>query len=118
MNYVMLIGRTGREPEIKNTPSGSKVVTLSLGVDRKGKDGKKETDWIDCTVWGKTADVVEQYVKKGEKVCVCGSLQTRTWQGQDGQNRKAYFVLVDRVELLGAPKPQNNEQSGDVPFEV
>ena len=118
MNYVMLIGRPGREPETKTTPSGSKVVTLSLGVDRKGKDGKKETGWIDCTVWGKTADVVEQYVKKGEKVCVCGSLQTRTWQAQDGQNRKAYFVLVDRVELLGGSRPQNNEQSGDVPFEV
>ena len=115
MNYVMLIGRTGREPETKNTPSGSKVVTLSLVVERKTKDGK-ETDWIDCTCWGKTADVVEQYVKKGDKVCVCGSLQTRTWQAQDGQNRKVYFVLVDRVELLGA-RPQNNESVG-MPFEV
>ena len=118
MNYVMLIGRAGREPEVKNTPSGSKVVTLSLGVDRKGKDGKKDVDWIDCTSLGKTADVVEAYVKKGEKVCVCGSLQTRTWQGQDGQNRKAYFVLVDKIELLGGSKPQDNGQSGDVPFEV
>ena len=118
MNYVMLIGRTGREPEVKTTPSGSKAVMISLGIDRKTKDGNKETDWIDCTSWGKTADVIEQYVKKGDKVCVSGSLQTRTWQAQDGQKRKAYFVLVDRVELLGGSRPQNNEQSGDVPFEV
>lgn len=106
MNYVILIGRPGKEPEIKTTPSGSKVVNISLGVDRRGKDNKKETDWIDCNAWGKTADFAEGYIKKGERVCIMGQLQTRTWQDQNGQNRKSYFVLIDKIELLGDRKAE------------
>lgn len=106
MNNVILIGRPGKEPEVKTTPTGSKVVNFSLGVDRRGKDNKKETDWIDCNAWGKTADFVEGYVKKGDRICVMGQLQTRTWQDQNGQNRKAYFVLIDKVELLGSSKTE------------
>lgn len=118
MNQIILVGRPGKDPETKQTPSGAKVVTISLGIDRRTKDGKSATDWIDCTVWGKTADVAEQYVKKGDRIGVVGSLQTRTWQAQDGTNRKAYFVLVDRLELMGDKKPSTAEQGGDVPFEV
>ena len=119
MNQIILVGRPGREPETKNTPSGAKVVTISLGVDRRGKNNTKETDWIDCTAWGQTADFVEKYVRKGERIGIIGSLQTRTWQSQDGQNRKAYFVLVDKVELLGSKSDSKpDEESGEVPFEV
>jgi len=130
MNNVILIGRPGREPETRTTPSGSKVVTVSLGVDRRGKDNKKETDWIDCTAWGKTADFVEGYVKKGERICIQGQLQTRNWQGNDGQNHKVYFVLIDKCELLGerkaesAPTPTTSkpeatfEQPSELPFQI
>lgn len=141
MNNVILIGRPGKEPETRTTPSGAKVVTISLGVDRRTKDNKKETDWIDCTAWGKTADFVEGYVKKGERICIQGQLQTRTWQDQNGQNRKIFFVLVDKCELLGdrrsetAPTPpptaptvpptvapstpeQFEQTDGELPFQI
>lgn len=122
MNNINLIGRLGRDPETKTTPSGSKVVTMSIGVDRRAKD-KKETDWIDCTVWGKTADFVEQYCHKGDRVAIQGSLQTRTWTSQDGSNRKAYFVLVDKVESLDFKKTEQAEATpdakpNDMPFEI
>lgn len=98
MNQIILVGRPGREPETKQTPSGAKVVTISLGVDRRGKNNTKETDWIDCTAWGQTADFVEKYVRKGEK---------------------AYFVMVDKVELLSSKSDSKPDaESGDVPFEV
>lgn len=133
MNIITLVGRPGKEPEAKTTPNGNKVVTISLGVDRRGKDNKKETDWIDCQAWGKTADFVEGYVKKGERVGIVGSLQTRTWEAQDGSNRKAYFVVIDKVELMGdrrdsaaptvqAKTPsapvQTEEVGGELPFEI
>lgn len=121
MNIVAIIGRCGRDPEIKTTPSGSKVVTLSLGVDRKS-NGKNETDWIDCTAWGKTAEFVEQYIHKGDRIGVKGSLQTRTWQTQDGQNRKTYFVLVDNFDLLSDKKTETPSEiptkPNDMPFEI
>lgn len=137
MNIITLVGRPGKEPEAKLTPNGNKVVSISLGVDRRGKDNKKETDWIDCQAWGKTADFVEGYVKKGERVGIVGSLQTRTWEAQDGSNRKAYFVVIDKVELMGdrrdsaaptvqatAPTVQAEKPSApvqehfDLPFEI
>lgn len=134
MNIITLVGRPGKEPEAKLTPNGNKVVTISLGVDRRGKDNKKETDWIDCQAWGKTADFVEGYVKKGERVGIVGSLQTRTWEAQDGSNRKAYFVVIDKVELMGDKKTesaapvvqaktpsapvQTEEVGGELPFEI
>lgn len=121
MNIVAIIGNCGRDPEVKTTPSGSKVVTLSLGVTRRNKD-KNETDWIDCTAWGKTADFIEQYIHKGDRIGVKGSLQTRSWQTQDGQNRKTYFVLIDNIDLLSERRSEVSSQvptkPDDMPFEI
>lgn len=134
MNIITLVGRPGNQPEAKFTANGSKVVNLSLGVDRRGKDNTKETDWIDCTAWGKTADFVEGYVRKGERVGIVGSLQTRTWEADDGSKRKNYFVVIDKVELMENKKPdsaapvvqaktpsapvQTEEVGGELPFEI
>ena len=122
MNQIILVGRLGKDPESKKTASGTEVVTFSLGVDRRGKDNKKEVDWIDCTAWGKTGEVVMGYVHKGDRLGVIGTLQTRTWQTEDGQNRKAYFVMVDKVEFLSEPKTQAEQAptkpENEVPFEV
>lgn len=122
MNQIILVGRLGKDPESKKTASGTEVVTFSLGVDRRGKDGKKEVDWIDCTAWSKTGEVIMGYVHKGDRLGVIGTLQTRTWQTEDGQNRKAYFVMVDKVEFLSEPKTQAEQAQTkpeyEVPFEV
>ena len=122
MNQIILVGRLGEDPESKKTASGTEVVTFSLGVDRRGKDNKKEVDWIDCTAWSKTGEVVMGYVHKGDRLGVIGTLQTRTWKTEDGQNRKAYFVMVDKVEFLSEPKTQAEQAQTkpeyEVPFEV
>ena len=130
MNSITLVGRLGTAPEGKTTTTGQKVVTFSLGVDRRGKNNQKETDWIDCTAWGKTGDFVEAYAKKGDRFGVVGSLQTRSWTASDGSKRKAYFVLIDKAELLEPkrteePKPEpmtvpteEPKTEDDMPFEI
>ena len=104
MNSVNLVGRLGQDPKVGNVTSGSKVATLSLGVERKTKEGKT-TDWIDCVAWGKTADVIEQYTHKGERIGITGTLQTRTYETANGDKRKAYEVLIEKLEFLGERKP-------------
>ena len=91
-------------------PSGSKVATLSLGVERKTKEGKT-TDWIDCVAWGKTADVIEQYTHKGERIGITGTLQTRTYETANGEKRKVYEVLIEKLEFLGERKPDAAQPS-------
>ena len=103
MNSVNLVGRLGQDPKVGNVPSGSKVATLSLGVERKTKEGKT-TDWIDCVAWGKTADVIEQYTHKGDRIGITGTLQTRTYETANGEKRKVVEVLIERLEFLSDRK--------------
>ena len=117
MNSIVLVGRLGKDPETKQTPNGNTVTTMCIAVDKVGKDKQKETDWIDCTAFGKTGEIISGYCKKGSQVGVVGSLQTRTWKDNDGKNHKFTFVMVDKVELMGKA-PEATEQSGDVPFEM
>lgn len=135
MNSIIIVGRTTKEMELKTLSSGSKTVGFCVAVDRITKNGKV-TDFIDCVAWGKTAELLAQYVKKGERIGVQGSLQTRSYQDRDGNNRKAYEILVDRVEFLSegqaraeqapapveAPAPvampEPQEEGGQLPFEI
>ena len=104
MNSINLTGRLGQDPKVGNVTSGSKVATLSLGVERKTKEGKT-TDWIDCVAWGKTADVIEEHTHKGDRIGITGTLQTRTYETANGEKRKAYEVLIEKLEFLGERKP-------------
>ena len=117
MNIVVLSGRVGKTPEVRTTPAGQKAVTFSLANDRKDKSGNKITDWFSCTTWGSTADFVEKYVKQGSAIEVSGSLQTRSWETEDGQKKTIYFVLVDKVNFsIGNAKKE--EQTEEMPFEA
>jgi len=117
MNIVVLSGRVGKTPEVRNTPTGQKAVMFSIAIDRKDKSGNKITDWFSCTTWGSTADFVEKYVKSGSAVEVSGSLQTRSWETDDGQKKTIYFVLVDKVNFsVGNTKKE--EQTEEMPFET
>ena len=109
MNSINLTGRLGQDPKVGNVPSGSKVATLSLGVERKTKEGKT-TDWIDCVAWGKTADVIEQYTHKGDRIGITGTLQTRTYETANGDKRKVYEVLIEKLEFLGTQSPAQAAQ--------
>ena len=108
LNKVMLIGRLTRDPEMRYTPSGSPVTSFSLATNRygQGPDGERKeyTDYHNVVVWniGKRnlAEITGQYLHKGSLVYVEGRLQTRSWEGQDGQKRKTTEVNATEVQCL------------------
>jgi single-strand DNA-binding protein len=122
MNKVMLIGWLTRDPELRFTAgSGTAVCTFTLAVDRnfKDKDGNKEADFISCVVWNKRAEMVANYVTKGRLVAVSGRIQTRTYEGNDGQKKYVTEVVADEVQFLerkdsgAASRPESTP--GEIP---
>ncbi|GHD49043.1 single-strand binding protein [Marinobacter persicus] len=100
VNKVILIGNLGQDPETRYTPNGNAVVNLNLATDESYKDRQTgqmvpKTEWHRIVMFGKIAEVAGQYLRKGSKVYIEGKLQTRKWQGQDGQDRYTTEVVVD-----------------------
>lgn len=119
MNNVSLIGRLGRDPELKYTSGGKAITKFTLAVDAgKDHDGQPKTDWIDCTAFDKTAEIVATYARKGDRIGVSGSLHTRSYETQDGQRRKAYEVAAQRVDLLAPKREEGPAGEGDDEEEV
>lgn len=110
MNAVVLVGRTTKDIELRRTGSGTAVASFTIAVNRdfKTNDGQ-EADFIQCVAWKKTAELLEQYVHKGDRIAVSGSIRTRNYTGNDG--RKVYIteVLANQVEFLETKK--SSEQS-------
>jgi single-strand DNA-binding protein len=108
LNKVMLIGRLTRDPEMRYTPSGQPVTSFSIATNRYGSgpdgDRREFTDYHNCVAWniGKRnlAEIMGQNLRKGSLVYVEGRLQTRSWEGQDGQKRKTTEVIVNDFEFL------------------
>ncbi len=99
INKVILIGNLGKDPEVKYMPSGDAVANITLATsetwnDKSSGEKKEKTEWHRVVFFGKLAEVVGQYLKKGSKIYVEGKLQTRKWQGQDGQDRYTTEVVV------------------------
>ncbi len=99
LNHVSIMGRLTRNPELRRTGSGTPVANFVIAVDRdfSGKDGEKETDFINCVAWRQTAEFVNRYFTKGRMAVVSGRLQVRKWQTQDGENRYATEVIAESV---------------------
>lgn len=130
LNKVFLIGNLTRPPELRYTPSGTAVSDLRLAVNRsyatQGGDRREETCFLTVVVWGKQAEASAQYLDKGSPVLVEGRLQTREWEGKDGQRRNVVEIVAERLQFLGRPKggppaaePEPVEESAhadDVPF--
>ena len=111
MNSVTLIGNLGQDPEMKYFDSGAKVTKFSLALNSYNKKEEKEvTDWVNCEAWKKTAELIGEYCKKGDKVAVEGSLKTQNWEDDNGNKRSKTFVLVSRIEFLTSKK-----QAGQAP---
>lgn len=113
MNKVFLIGNLTRDPELRSTQSGVSVCTFAIAVNRRFKNqqtGQQETDFINITCWRQLADLCSRYLQKGRKVAVCGSIQTRTYEAQDGSKRSAFEVVADEVEFLS---PAQSQSGGD-----
>lgn len=102
MNKVYLIGNLTREPEMRATQMGVSVCSFSIAVNRRFKreDGKQETDYFNIVAWRQLADLCGKYLAKGRKVAVIGSIQTRTYEAQDGTKRSAFDIVADEVEFL------------------
>ncbi len=125
VNKVILVGRLGIEPDIRSTASGMTIVTISLATgfstkDRETGQWKEETEWHRVVFFDKLADVAKQYLKKGSQVYVEGSIRTRKWQDQSGQDRYTTEIIVREMEMLGnrddnASSQGNNNQAYSQP---
>ena len=103
INTINLVGRAGREPDVKYFESGSIVATFTLAVNRRSKD--EEPDWFNLEIWGKQAQVAADYVKKGSLIGITGSLKIDTWKDKStGEDRNKPVIRVDRLNLLGSRK--------------
>ena len=98
LNRIVVMGRCGKDPEIRMTKKGTSVASVTLAVDRDySADQNKETDWIDVVAFGKTAEFVEKYFSKGQMAIVTGRLQIRNWEDKEGNKRRSAEILADHV---------------------
>ena len=119
MNHIVLMGRLTRDPEMRRTQSGVAVTRFTLAVDRpfSGRDGaERKADFINIVAWRQTADLVARFLTKGRKCAVVGSLQTRSYDAQDGTKRYVTEVIADEVEFVDSrPSGSSQYNPGDVP---
>ncbi len=116
INLVNLVGRAGRDPEVRYFESGSVKCNFTLAVNRQTSK-TDEPDWFDLEIWGKTAEIAANYVKKGSLIGIQGSLKVETWNDKStGAPRTKPVIKVDRLELLGS-KRDNAAQENTVPQE-
>ncbi|GFE70431.1 single-stranded DNA-binding protein [Chroococcus sp. FPU101] len=110
LNVVHLVGRVGTDPDVKYFDSGSVRCTLTLAV-KKQTSQSDEPDWFNLELWGKTAEVAANYVRKGGLIGVKGSLKIETWTDkQSGGNRSRPIIKVDKLELLGSKRDNDGGQ--------
>ena len=99
MNSICLMGRLTGDPELKTTQSGVSVTSFSVAVDRayRSKDQERQTDFINCVAWRQTAEFISRYFRKGQRIALQGSLQSRKYTANDGSQRTVYEVVVDNA---------------------
>lgn len=117
VNKVILVGNLGNDPDVRFTPNGNAVANLSVATSESWKDkntGQPEerTEWHRVVIFGKLAEFAQQYLRKGSKVYIEGKLQTRKWQGQDGQDKYTTEVVVDingQLQMLDGAGGSNGD---------
>lgn len=102
MNKVELIGRLTKDPEIKMTTNQTPYCNFTIAVDRKFKDanGQRQADFISCVAWRQTASFIQKYFRKGSRIGICGSIQTRNYEDQNGQKHYITEVLAEEAEFV------------------
>jgi len=115
MNKIMLIGRLTKDPELRYTQSGTAVASFTLAVDRRfsNQNGERETDFLNCVAWNKSAEFVANYFHKGKQMALEGRLQVRSYDGNDGQRRWVTEVVAEQIEFVGSKSDNaggNNRQ--------
>lgn len=124
MNQVTLVGRLGKDPETRTTGSGMVVASLSVATTERKKEGDKWVEfaeWHKVTVFGRMAENVARYKKKGEQIAVTGRLKTDKWQDKDGNDRYTTAIIADNIEFIGgsgdggrasSPEPEPESKKG------
>ena len=117
VNRVILIGRLGRDPEVKYTPSGTPVEKFSLATDESFKDrntGEQQshTEWHNIVAWNKLAEICGEYLTKGKLVYIEGSIRSRQWQDQSGNKRTSYEIIARNMQMLGSKAESERMASG------
>src|SRR6185437_11161279 len=117
-NKVILMGNLTRDPEVRSTPNGQSVANFTLAVNRtwRGADGSNQesVSYIDCVAWGKTGEVIAQYLQKGRALLVSGRLDQRSWE-QDGQKRSKIEVIVEDFNFVGGGEGGGGAAAGSRP---
>lgn len=128
MNRIILSGNLTKDPELKQTNNGTTICAFTVACNRKFKDanGNRVTDFLNCVAWRQTAEFVAKHFSKGKAILVEGTLQTRSYDAQDGSKRYATEVICDNVEFCGhktegrSAEPQNDGftpvDDEDLPF--
>ena len=130
LNRATIIGRLTRDPELRTTPQGQNVTTVGIATNRTWKDQQgmkqEQVEFRNIVAWGKLAEIMSQYLKKGRQVFIEGRLQSREWQAQDGSKRNRTEIVAENMIMLGGkgdagnndfaqPEPKNNDGAQDEP---
>ena len=115
LNKVILMGRFTRDPELRSTPQGISTCAFSVAVDRNfvRPGEERKADFINCVAWRQTAEFISKYFKKGNMVALEGSIQTRSWDDQDGKKRYATEVIVNQVYFAESKRDSQSFQTED-----
>lgn len=110
INKAILMGRLTRDPELRHTGTGTPVCSFSIAIDN-GYGENRQTDFINCVAWNKTAEFVSNYFSKGKMIIVIGRISTRSWEGQDGKRNYATEVVASEVSFGETKKMQDGASS-------
>ena len=118
LNKVMIIGRLGRDPEMRYTPNGRPVTAFSVAVNRSWTAGdgdkREETEWFNVVAWGNLAEICKQHLRKGQTVYVEGRLQTRGWDDPDGKKHYRTEIVANEMIMLSDKRDSGDEPFGEV----
>jgi single-strand DNA-binding protein len=121
LNKVMIIGRLGRDPEMRYTPSGRPVTTFSVATSRSWNtaDGERrtETEWFNVVAWSSLAEICNQYLVKGQQVYIEGRLQTRQWEDDQGKRHSSVEIVANEMIILGPRRSESNAEDEDESLE-
>ena len=119
LNMAQIIGHLGRDPDMRYTPEGTAIANLAVATNQtwKDKSGEKQerTEWHRVVLFGKVAEIAGEYLKKGSLVYLQGRLQTRKWQGDDGQDRYTTEIVADRMKMLGGKGERDTRAANGKP---
>lgn len=115
INSVVVIGRIGRDAELKFTSGGTAVTGFSVAVGSGTKD-KPRTNWLSVKVWGKYAEAMTPHLKKGVQICISGALEVTSWE-KDGQKYERVEIVAQNMQLLGGKRDETSPVKPDAPFE-